>query len=369
MSAPPPVRVLYVLPSLRGGGAERVAIDVITGLAARGFRCEVLLFRPEGELIARLPAGVRWSAAFTAGDVWPRRAARLLWRAVAAARRADVVVGGFEGDAGVVAGIAGRLARRPVVNTIHNYVPRFTRSRRLRAALAARLATVNLVVSPALAAVTPGAVVCIPNPVDAVRVRALAASAPEPAPPRPRIIACGRLEAQKDFATLIRAHALLRRRGLDHDLVILGEGSHRAALLALVAALDVGASVRLPGWVDNPFGLVAASAALCLSSRFEGFSLVLAEALALGVPVVATDCPSGPSYVLEGGRLGRLVPVGDVEALAEALAGAIGSPPLPAEAVERALARFAPPLVITAYAELFHRLAARLAARRAEPRS
>jgi len=135
---------------------------------------------------------------------------------------------------------------------------------------------------------------------------------------RPVIIGAGRLKAQKDFATLVRAFAgVLDRRGA--RLILIGEGEERAGLEALVAELGVGHAVDLPGFTDNPYAWIARADVFALSSRWEGFGNVVAEALALGVPVVSTSCPSGPAEILGAGAHGRLVPVADYEALANAV--------------------------------------------------
>jgi len=112
--------------------------------------------------------------------------------------------------------------------------------------------------------------------------------------------------------------------------MILGEGAERAALEALVARHGLGSHVTLPGWVVNPYPLLMRSQLFVLSSRWEGLPTVLIEALFCGLPVVATDCPSGPDEILEGGRYGALVPVGNVDALAAAILRALaGETPRP----------------------------------------
>jgi glycosyltransferase involved in cell wall biosynthesis len=154
----------------------------------------------------------------------------------------------------------------------------------------------------------------------------------------PVILGAGRLEPQKDFPTLIRAFAEARgARPL--RLVILGEGAQRASLLDLAAALGVAGDVDLPGFVDNPYAYMARAAVFVLSSAWEGFGNVLAEALAVGIPVVATDCPSGPSEILEGGRWGRLVRVGDAAGLARAVLETLADP-LPAASLRESAQRF-----------------------------
>lgn len=154
-------------------------------------------------------------------------------------------------------------------------------------------------------------------------------------PDVPVILGVGELSERKDFATLVRAHALLNRR-LSCRLLILGEGRRRRELEDLVQTLGTAASVRMPGFVTNPYPYMARAAAFALSSRWEGMPVVLIEALALGTPVVACDCPSGPRELLDDGRLGALVAVGDAEGLAAALERTLAAPP-PREALVAAV--------------------------------
>ncbi len=141
----------------------------------------------------------------------------------------------------------------------------------------------------------------------------------------PLILGAGRLTRQKDFDTLIRAFALVRAQR-PCRLAILGEGPDRAALEALIGAHHLSADILLTGHVTNPYGWMARSRLFVLSSRWEGSGNVLTEAMALGIPVVATDCPSGPAEMLDHGRFGPLVAVGDSVALAAAMQHALDHP-------------------------------------------
>ncbi len=142
----------------------------------------------------------------------------------------------------------------------------------------------------------------------------------------PVILGVGRLEHQKDFPTLLRAFALLRRQR-PCRLLILGEGSRRGELEALVEHLGIGADCRLPGHTPNPYPFMAQASVFVVSSAWEGIVNVLTEALALGTPAVATDCPSGPREILRNGELGPLVAVGDDAALADAIQTTLEQPP------------------------------------------
>jgi glycosyltransferase involved in cell wall biosynthesis len=142
----------------------------------------------------------------------------------------------------------------------------------------------------------------------------------------PVILCVARLDPQKDLPTLIRAFSIVRKER-PARLAILGEGSERAKLKALVKELGLEGDVWMPGFVDNPFKFMKRATVFALSSKFEGFGMVIAEALAVGTPVVSTDCPSGPAEILGEGKWGKLVPVGDHEKLAEAILEAIENPP------------------------------------------
>jgi glycosyltransferase involved in cell wall biosynthesis len=134
----------------------------------------------------------------------------------------------------------------------------------------------------------------------------------------PTVITVGRHAEQKDHQTLLRAFALVRQR-MDARLVFVGQGPLRGELEALAAELGIEDSVIFAGWQDNPFAWMGCADLFVLSSRYEGFGNVIVEAMACELPVVSTDCPSGPSEILKGGEAGILVPVGDVSSLAEAI--------------------------------------------------
>jgi glycosyltransferase involved in cell wall biosynthesis len=135
---------------------------------------------------------------------------------------------------------------------------------------------------------------------------------------RPVILGAGNLIPIKDFGMLVRAFARLRGTR-PARLVILGEGKERAKIAGLARELGVAADVDLPGFATNPYAFMARADVFALASRVEGMPNTIIEALACGCPVVSTDCPSGPAEILQNGRYGRLVPVGDDAALAQAI--------------------------------------------------
>jgi glycosyltransferase involved in cell wall biosynthesis len=167
----------------------------------------------------------------------------------------------------------------------------------------------------------------------------------------PVVLAVGGLKKAKDFPTLLRAFSSVRQR-VRARLIILGEGAERRSLEMLAASLGIQDDVSLPGFVSNPFPYMRAAAVFVLSSRTEGLPNVLIQALALGRPAVATDCPSGPREICAGNRRAKLVPVGDPAAMADAILASL-SPTLPANADSGALRRFEVSEVSSQYLRLF----------------
>lgn len=173
-------------------------------------------------------------------------------------------------------------------------------------------------------------VVAIDNPFDLTRIARMAAEAPAWRPDAPYMLGVGRLAPNKNFALLIRAYAVALP---DQHLVIAGEGDERDALAALAAELGVADRVHLPGFTANPYALMAGADFYVLPSNAEGFPNGLVEAMAVGLPVLSTDCPSGPSEILGGqatdgllvARDGLLVPCDDVGAMAAGMGHMVDS--------------------------------------------
>ncbi|MEA2412181.1 MAG: hypothetical protein QOC77_2742 [Thermoleophilaceae bacterium] len=133
------------------------------------------------------------------------------------------------------------------------------------------------------------------------------------------VIAAGRLTRQKSFSFLIEAFVQVAARHPDWQLQICGDGPRREHLEQLLEKLDAGANVTLAGRVLEMNATMARASIFALSSRFEGFPMVLLEAMSIGLPVVSFDCPTGPREIVESGHNGLLVPEQDVDALAAAL--------------------------------------------------
>jgi glycosyltransferase involved in cell wall biosynthesis len=165
----------------------------------------------------------------------------------------------------------------------------------------------------------------------------------------PRIITVGAFKEQKNHALLLDAFARVAAK--DAQLMLLGQGHLRAALERRASELGIAGRVLMPGFTVDPWPYLASADVFVLSSDYEGFPLVLAEAMHAGLKVVSTDCISGPAELLDGGRWGRLVPCGDAQRLAEAIDAALAEPSDPARMRRRAV-EMAGPAMIHRYTEL-----------------
>lgn len=347
--------LLSVFASFSGtGGVERMLVNLMRGFADMEQPVELVLVRAESPHLARLPPevrqvplGVRHSllaAPALARYLRQQRPAVLLAAKDRAGRTAVLA----RAMAGIDLPIALRLGTNlSTAMADRGAVQRWLRYTPIRL-LYPRLQRI-IAVSEGVAADTArisrvprGRISVVRNPVITPELKGQAAQPclhpwlAEGQPPV--IIGAGRFQRQKAFPLLIRAFARMRNRS-DHRLVILGEGADRPALESLIKALGLEQSVSLPGFQTNPYPFLAGAALFVLSSAWEGSPNVLTEAMALGTPVVSTDCPSGPAEILDGGRFGPLVPVGDVDALAVAMAETLEHP-LPAETLRGAVAEY-----------------------------
>ena len=327
-------RALFVMQDLEGGGAERSLLELLRRLDRKRFAIDLFLLRRSGVHLDRVPMDVRlfWGRG-TAGRLrW--HLPILLWRALALALTADVIVSAMEGPPSYLAWLVARLTGKPLVcwvkTDLDQYLTALPRWHRLLARLIYPRCSVAVVPSTgslrSLAAVAAGAepiLRVINNPVDLDEVGTMAT---EPLPDgwadlgvKPFILGAGRLKNdQKGFDLLLKAHASLRARGVDHNLVIVGEGPDRAALEALARELGVASSTFLPGFQNNPFPFFKAARLLAAPARIDGFGRVYLEAMALGLPVVGSRA-SGPTEILQDGRYGIIVSTDGAEELAGAL--------------------------------------------------
>ncbi len=365
------MRIALIIGDFEDGGVERTLTNLAEGLVGLGVTVDLLVSQPAHVYVRALPEAVR---------ILPLTGARdAALASYLGAARPVVLMTGKLADDRIALALRDRLGSAwpgtRLVTTVGtplsarmesfrwNPLKRWREKRRIQTDYG-RLDGITAV-SEAVAADlrsafglcgVPMRVLCNPVVPDDVEARAQA-PCPHPwlAPAGPPVaLAVGGLRKVKDFATLLRAFARLPQ-ATDARLLILGEGKERRRLGALVSRLGLTGRVELPGFVPDPYPYLARAQLLVLSSRREGLGNVLVEAFALGTPVVATDCPGGVRALLDEGRLGTLVPVGDDRAMADALAAVLTSPPGPA-ALIRAAGPYRVPIAARAYLDFFTEL-------------
>lgn len=348
--------VALLLPTLFSGGAERVQINLAQDFLRRGYRVDLVVGKYFGSLKDQVPDGVRLVS------LDARRVVLSLHQYLdyLAKARPPAVLASVE-NISIVSCLGRWLSRHPhrlvvrLDNVLFDEFPVIRQPDRwpwLAAIMATFPAAEEIVaVSKGLRrqlhalpgyADKPARVIY--NPI--IRPDFAEKAALEPVLPaavrrdRPWLVAAGRLHWQKDYTTMLRAFALAVKR-VPAQLLVLGEGDDRHLLEALARELGIADDVHFLGYVENPLAVMARARAFVLSSRHEGFGNVIVEALAVGTSVISTDCPHGPAEILADGRFGSLVPVGDFEALGDAMAADLATPKPPmSEDLRRHLEQF-----------------------------
>lgn len=327
--------IAIFVPSMRGGGAERIMMTLANRFAALGHRVDLVLVNAEGPYLAQISTNVR---------IVDLKASRTLSSLPALVRyikceRPQAMLAAML-HANVIAvlaralsGISTRLvisernttsrdlaSLSPLTAFVMKWAIRWTYPH------ADLVTTVSAGVADDLAHVAHmnrAALRVIYNPIHSDELLQASMLSPEhPWLPEdnsealPVILAAGRLNEQKDFQTLLRSFALLKTKA---RLIILGKGAMHSELKGLIETLDLKQDVSLHGFTDNPFAFMRRCTVFVLSSRWEGLPGVLVQAMACGARVVSTDCPSGADEILENGRWGELVPVADPQAMANAI--------------------------------------------------
>lgn len=322
---------LCILMHSFGGGAEHIALTLARHLDTAQLHTRILCTRYVPALPAHIAEHIPYTMPARSG-LWAAYTHLFtVWRAT---RAADVVLGSLELQSIFWAAL---FAPGRAVAWLHKDVEGYLRGKgRIYALIYRTVLGFALRRCRHVACVSQGVLYAavrlwpaiasyasvLWNPVDTEdlrrRARQALPAALTPIFTQPVILAVGRLAPQKSFEYVLDAHRILIQRGLHHHLCILGEGPQRPHLETLIRQWGLKDTAFLPGFYD-PCHCMAHSKVLALSSVFEGLPTVIIEALALGLPVVAADCPSGPREVLCEGRYGELVPMRQPKALADAL--------------------------------------------------
>ena len=332
-------RVTLVISSLGPGGAERVLSTMANHWAGRGWPMTLITIEPTtGDFYALRPVVERVGLGVSgvSRTIW--RAMWNNWRRVSRLRHAirasrpDVIIS-FMTETNVLALLAAHSERVPVIiservdPTLCPVRPVWARLRRLTYPWAAAVVVQTPEVRRWAERFLPrDAVHVIPNPVAAppddicAEHRGSDTLLASAADTTRHVVAVGRLDSQKGFDLLIKAFAECHRSRPEWRLTIVGEGDDRNKLEALARQLGVASAVRLQGHIAEPISVLRKADLFVLSSRYEGFPNVLLEAMAAGLPVIATDCPSGPAHIVRNDVDGVRVRTEDAGALARAMA-------------------------------------------------
>lgn len=361
-----PKKIAILLPDLRGGGVERIRLILAHEFARQGYVVEFVLMRVEGEFLAEAQAN------FSVVDLGTARARQVPLALALYLRRnrPDALLAAIW-PLTVLAPIGRALSghRCKVLVSEHNTLSiqygawGWVHNLLMRSSMAIgyRIADVRVGVSAGVAKDVAQLAWLPVNVFDVIHNPV--ARRPEPDPlalaaahalwlgvSGTRVLTVGSLKAQKNHPLLLRAFARLVQLPAAR-LMFLGAGSCETELRALADDLGIADRVIFAGFHSDPSPFYRSADLFVLSSDYEGFGNVIAEALAGGTPVVSTDCPSGPSEILDGGRYGTLVPVGDVEALADAIGAALTKTHDQARLRQRAL-DFAPEIAASRYLKL-----------------
>ena len=355
-------KIAFLLRDLGEGGAERSSLRLANGFAKRGFAVVLLLFKAEGPML---------SSVHPEAEIVDLKGSFYKLLRELRNRRVDFLLPVYTSMRALMAKALLRTSSFKVILSQRNMFTMDrgllqTKLRFLRCRLLYPYAAACVCISQGVAdemktlgLLPPQKIHVIYNAVFTEEIKAQMeepASHPwfeEGAPPV--VLGVGRLGDQKDFTTLVQAFALLAKKREDLRLMILGEGKQRAILEALVRELELTERISLPGYVPNPYPMMKRAALFVLTSRFEGFGNVVAEALACGCNVVSVDCPSGPSEILDEGKYGRLAKVGDPNNIARAIEEAL-SAPLPSDVLKARGAFFSESRAVDGWCEVLQKI-------------
>ena len=333
--------ITIFIPTLRGGGVQRMMLNLANNFIERGFEVDLLVSKAEGPYVSQIPSQVRMI------DFQSARLIGSLPRLISYLKRYQpLVLFSAMNSPNLLAIWAGQLSRAdtPIVISVRNqFSYELHNYQKLRYKLIPTLTKYFYPWADEIIAISQGVALDLADvtglSLDRIKVIYNPVVFPELGKKGqelvthpwffesavPIILGVGRLTKQKDFPTLIRAFALVRQTRLAR-LVILGEGEERSSLEALVRDLNLDDDVSLPGFINNPYAYMKKANVFVLSSAWEGFGNVLVEAMACGTTVISTDCPSGPREILAEGKYGKLVPVKDSVALARAILESLENP-------------------------------------------
>ena len=360
-----PEKIVLFVPNLEGGGAERMMVNLVNSFERKGFNANLLLARKTGPYVKLVNKNVKifdLKISFL-NPLFLYHLFRFFKK-----EKPDIVL-----SAMTLPNVAVLLVKRLAMSSSKVYIServamgvQSKNSSSLKETLKPIVARLTYNWADHIIAISNGVsrnlidtigisekkITTIYNPVVTSQ---LFKTYPKPSHPffnmnHRIILGAGRLVPQKDFKTLIHAFSMLVKQS-DIRLIILGDGPQKKELAQLIEQLGLSEKISLPGYVEDLFAYMNHASLFVLSSRWEGFGNVLVEAMAMGCPVVSTNCPSGPAEILSDGKYGELVDIENPEALAKAISNALVKDKNEASLKERANA-FSSDVISSLYLEI-----------------
>ncbi|MEO1923593.1 MAG: glycosyltransferase [Nautiliaceae bacterium] len=327
------IKVLFIINSLAGGGAERVLVHILENLDRNKFGISLCTFFPQVDY--NVPSDIKYFS-FNKRNYLDLVSIIYKLKNIFQSGKYDVIVS-FLTYTNIFVTISWLLSGKkiPLVISEHcNPIDNLKNQRfsRIKLKLISKLYPFANVVIAVSEGVKNSLSSCfkipttklkvIYNPINIKKIDTLKREKITEEPVfkndnKPIIISCGRLTKQKNYSLLIKAMKILKDAGIKANLIILGKGEEEKRLKKLVKDLNLEKEVKFLGFKKNPYKYISKATIFVLSSKYEGFPNVLLEAMACGTPVISTNCPYGPSEIIEHGKNGFLVPVDDEYSLAE----------------------------------------------------
>lgn len=328
------IKIMFLIPTLNGGGAERVVCNLISRLNKEIFDISLFLFKKEGVYWDLLPKDI--NIIYVTSKNKNISKIKILKFLYSAAKDKDIIISAMELFPTYCVSLISMLLKKKCIGWVHINIDSILNDKAFYIKILHEYILIKIFynkldkiiavsngakdnISKYLSSKNKNRIECIYNPIKINDIREKAKEKIEERLEKPFIIGIGRLERQKNFILLIKAYKILLDKGIKHKLIILGQGSQKEFLINEVKNLKIEKHVKFLGFKENPYKYLNQADVFVQSSIYEGLPTVLIEALALNVPVVATNCPDGAKEILDDGKYGLLVKMNDEEVLAEAI--------------------------------------------------
>lgn len=328
------IKIMFLIPTLNGGGAERVVCNLISRLNKEIFDISLFLFKKEGVYWDILPKNI--NIIYVTNKNKNISKIKILKFLYSAAKDKDIIISAMELFPTYCVSLISVLLKKKCIGWVHINIDSILNDKNFYIKLLHKYILIKIFynkldkiitvsngakdnISKYLSSKNKNRIECIYNPIKINDIRKKAKEKIEESLEKPFIIGIGRLERQKNFILLIKAYKILLDKGIKHKLIILGQGSQKEFLINEVKKLKIEEHVKFLGFKENPYKYLNQADVFVQSSIYEGLPTVLIEALTLNVPVVATNCPDGAKEILDDGKYGLLVKMNDEEVLAEAI--------------------------------------------------